>query len=540
MTSPLNLTRLSRAMRLAATRLPSMGMLTVPDAPSLLARDPWAGDATRGGVLLRGEIELGGVVGRLATGVFGDDTAPPALRAAMHGFTWLRDLKALGTDAPRVLARNLVADWIATSALDPIAQRPDVAGSRLAAWLAHWEFFAASADDGFRRRLMQRLVDEARQLAARMPAEEMDGRALTALKGLMAVGVCLPDHPGLLARAQKLLPGELPRQFRADGSHVERSPMALLQALADLVEIRNCLQAAQVAPLPVLSQTIERAAASLRALRHGDGGLALFNASREGQPAAIDAVISQAARTGPVPMVQRDGGFYRLAAGRTVLIADFAPPAPPGLDRFAHAGTLSFELSVGKDRMIVNCGGAPTASGEWRDASRVTAAHSTLVVADTSSSELLADGLGRRPLAVTVQRHGEERDEQWLEGRHDGYSRPFGVFHHRMLYMSANGETVQGEDSLIGPEPRAFAVRFHLHPQVGVSLQSHGEAALLRLPSGGFWQLRARGGRMSVEESIYLGGPVPRRTEQVVITCWEDGERVVKWALMKQEEKPRA
>ena len=109
-----------------------------------------------------------------------------------------------------------------------------------------------------------------------------------------------------------------------------------------------------------------------------------------------------------------------------------------------------------------------------------------------------------------------------------------------MLYMSANGETVQGEDSLIGPEPRAFAVRFHLHPQVGVSLQSHGEAALLRLPSGGFWQLRARGGRMSVEESIYLGGPVPRRTEQVVITCWEDGERVVKWALMKQEEKPRA
>ena len=202
MTSPLNLTRLSRAMRLAATRLPSMGMLTVPDAPSLLARDPWAGDATRGGVLLRGEIELGGVVGRLATGVFGDDTAPPALRAAMHGFTWLRDLKALGTDAPRVLARNLVADWIATSALDPIAQRPDVAGSRLAAWLAHWEFFAASADDGFRRRLMQRLVDEARQLAARMPAEEMDGRALTALKGLMAVGVCLPAHPGLLARAQ--------------------------------------------------------------------------------------------------------------------------------------------------------------------------------------------------------------------------------------------------------------------------------------------------------------------------------------------------
>jgi uncharacterized heparinase superfamily protein len=54
------------------------------------------------------------------------------------------------------------------------------------------------------------------------------------------------------------------------------------------------------------------------------------------------------------------------------------------------------ELSVGKDRMIVNCGAYPSGGVEWLDAVRATAAHSTLVIADISSSELKPYGLGRR------------------------------------------------------------------------------------------------------------------------------------------------
>ena len=68
---------------------------------------------------------------------------------------------------------------------------------------------------------------------------------------------------------------------------------------------------------------------------------------------------------------------------------------PRGADRFAHAGTLSFEMSVGRDRLIVNCGAAPAAEADWRDALRATAAHSTLVPADTNKiGPLKQDGFG--------------------------------------------------------------------------------------------------------------------------------------------------
>lgn len=521
----------ARWLRRTMAKLPQLGLVRVPDAPLPAVRDLWPGDATRGADLLRGEIDLGGVMGRLTRASFADTRAPAPMRVAAHAFLWLRDLRAFGTDAARVHARAMVAEWMATAPLDPLAQRPDVAGSRIAAWLGHYDFFAASADDGFRQSLMTRLVSDARTLAAALPAEELDERALTAVKGLVAAAVALPDQAGLMTRAMKVLPQEILRQIHADGTQCERSPAQLLAALRDLVEIRTLFQAGQAEAPPALGAAIERMAPVLRALRHGDGGLALFNGTREESTALIEAVLTQAGRAGRVPGVMGDGGFQRLSAGRSVLIVDCGRPAGPGLDRFAHAGTLSFELSIGRDRMIVNCGAAPAATGEWRDAARATAAHSTLVIADTSSSEIRHTGLGRRPEHVEQQRQ-EAGGAHWLEMSHDGWQPVFGAVHRRRLYMSDSGDDIRGEDVIEADSPQPFTIRFHLHPGVDASLQQDGDAVLLRLPASG-WRLRAEGARMTLEESIYLGGTTPRKSEQVVLTGYEDGQQQVKWAITR-------
>ncbi len=521
-----------RQARQQMARLPSLRMGRVPDAPALPVRDPWPGDPARGALLLKGELEFCGSVVALRPGAFAMASGSPVMRAHTHGFVWVRDLRALGTDAARMRARTLVQEWIAASAHDPIAARPDVAGARIASWLGHYDFFAASADDGFRQKLMGRLVADARGLAARLPTEELDGRALTALKGLVAAAVALPEHAGFLTRAMRVLPQEIARQVLGDGTHCERSPAALMAALQDLTEIRALLQAAQIVAPPALATAIERMAPALRTLRHGDGALSLFNGSKEADPALVDLVLNQAGRTGRPTASLVEGGFQRLQAGRTVLIVDCGVPAAPKLDRMAHAGTLSFELSVGRDRMIVNLGAAPAATGEWRDATRATAAHATLTMADTNSSELKPDGLGRRPEVVEVQRQ-EANGAHWLEASHDGYRRPFGAIHRRRLYVAESGEDIRGEDLIEAATPQPYVIRFHLHPDVDASLQQDGEAVLLRLPGGSGWRLRADGAVTTLEESLYLGGAQPRRCEQVVLTGPRDGVQHVKWAITK-------
>jgi uncharacterized heparinase superfamily protein len=206
---------------------------------------------------------------------------------------------------------------------------------------------------------------------------------------------------------------------------------------------------------------------------------------------------------------------------------------PRGADRFAHAGTLSFEMSVGRDRLIVNCGAAPAAEGEWRDALRATAAHSTLVLADTNSSELKTEGLGRRVEKVEADRQ-EANGAQWLEATHDGWLRQFGLRQRRRLYLSESGDDLRGED-VLEPEREVeipgFAIRFHLHPTVVASLQQDEAGVLLRLPSGVGWRLRAKGARVAIEESIHLAAE-PRRSQQVALYA-EAGAASIQWAISR-------
>ena len=524
-----------RQGRQQLARVP-LSMARVPDAPALPLRDPWPGDAARGANLLRGSLDFaGGKIGIWPEGFLAQANSPggglPLLRAAAHGFGWLRDLRALGTDAARVRARDLVDAWLDAQP-DGQVSLAEVAGSRLCAWLSHYDFFAATADDAFRQRLMARLVADARALAAALPTEEMDSRAIAAVKGVVAAGAALPDHGSLLTRALKVLGQELERQILPDGSHAERSPARMLAVLADLVEIRLHLAAARAEPPPILAGAIDRLAAALRVLRHGDGGMAVFNASREDGPRPVELVLAQAGRATRPAMSLPDGGFYRLAAGRSLVIVDGAAPPPPRLDRLAHAGTLSFEFSVGRERMIVNCGTALAATHEWREGLRYTAAHSTLVIADTSSSEVREEGLGRRPQHVDA-RHEESTGAHWLHLSHDGWKRVFGANHVRRFYLAESGEDLRGEDTVEADSPQPFVIRFHLHPSVDASLQQDGEAVLLRLPSGSGWRLRADGARMSLEPSVYLGGPEPRRSEQVALTGYADGPQQVRWAITK-------
>ncbi len=535
-------------LRGARRILANLKPIKVPDGPSRAFRDLWPGDAARGARLLRGEFEVMGTVRPLRPAEqdglqdWGPQGGSATWRAAAHGFAWLRDLRALGTDAARLRGRALTADWLSLGS-DPIAEAPEVAGARISAWLGHWDFLAATADDAFRKALMQRMAQDARQVTAELPSEATHRGALVALKGAMAAAVALEEE-AWLGRCVRFLQPELERQFHPDGGHVERSPAQLLAALQDVIEIRNLLHGAGVEAPPILNAVLDRAAPALRLLRHADGGLALFNGTREETPAMLDLVLTQAQSRGRAPAALPETGFHRLQASRTLVICDVgAPPPgkrdaaagglPRGADRFAHAGTLSFEMSVGRDRLIVNCGAAPAAEGEWRDALRATAAHSTLVLADTNSSELKQEGLGRRVENVEADRQ-EANGAQWLEATHDGWLRQFGLRHRRRLYLSESGDDLRGEDVLEPDrevEVPGFVLRFHLHPAVVASLQQDEAGVLLRLPSGVGWRLRGKGARVAIEESIHLAAE-PRRSQQVALYA-EAGASSIQWAISR-------
>jgi len=461
--------------------------------------------------------------------------------AACHGFEWLRNLRAVGSETARNTARALVLDWITTQGRwKKPSWRPDVLARRVANWLGQAEFLCAGADDEFVSLFRDSIGRQARHLIRVSRSTDAGFDRMTCLRGLIYASLALPGHNRRLPRWMRQLDQEIDQQILIDGGHIERSPAVQLAVLRQLIDIRDALREAKAEVPPTLQTAIDRVAPMLRFFRHGDGGLALFNDSDEEEGWSIDVVLTRAEARGKPLEAAPHTGFQRLTANRTLILIDTGRAPPPHFDRHAHAGTLSFEMSIGKERLVVNCGAYADDNAEWRAAQRSTAAHSTVTVEDLNSAVLLSSGhLGLRPENVTVERR-EADGNSWIESSHDGYVRTLGVTHTRRLYLAANGGDMRGEDTLEGKGNHKYAVRFHLHPAVNASLVQQGSTVLLRLPSGGGWRLRASGGVTSVQESVYLGvrGEI-KRTEQVVISAaTQNGYGQVKWAFSRLATNP--
>jgi uncharacterized heparinase superfamily protein len=273
----------------------------------------------------------------------------------------------------------------------------------------------------------------------------------------------------------------------------------------------------------------------LRLFRHGDRRLALFNDSIEEDAVLVDLALTRSETRGPAPLQAPHAGFQRLQCGQTLVVVDTGRPPPRGFDGNAHAGPLSFEMSQGRERIIVNCGGYRGSRPAWQRVARSSAAHSVLVVGDTNAVEIGASGTPRRaPPAIRCER-SEEDGHQWIAVSHDGYRARFGLTYSRELYLAAEGDDFRGEEKLSGRAGVDFALRFHLHPAVEASLLDDGNGALLRLPSGASWRLRCAGADMALSDSIYLGSGEVRPTQQVVLTgtTVSDGA-TVRWALRRE------
>lgn len=520
--------------------LPNRGAGAIVNVPP----DPWPGDAARGAAIAGGEFTLAGQTIHDPAPLWDPPGASAPWIEALHGFAWLRDLRAVGGDTGRRTARDLVARWIEDcERWHETGWRPDVLGRRLVSWIAQHDFYAASGDALFRSRLLVSAGRQACHLARVLPAGLTGDRLLIAVKGLVYAGLFLPRGEDWLPRAHQLLEREIAQQILGDGGHASRSPSTHLAALRHLIDLRAAFAAAGRAGPPGLQLAIDGMAAMLRLFQHGDGGLALFNDSNEEEGWRVDMALSRADGKTKTMAQAPLSGFQRLTAGRVAVIVDAGAPPQPGFDAHAHAGTLSFEMSVGRERLIVNCGAHPGDAG-WRRAQRMTAAHSTLTLADTNSSVMLPEGgVLRGPAAVTCRRE-ESEGNVWLDLAHDGYVPSFGVVHRRRLFLAGGGDELRGEDRLV-PEGaghragRSFAIRFHLHPLVQAIPAQNGMAVILRLPSGNGWRLRSTDHPVTLEESVYLGrrGEI-KRSQQVVIpaeTAAEDS--VVKWAIGRETKR---
>ena len=243
------------------------------------------------------------------------------------------------------------------------------------------------------------------------------------------------------ARGKSLLLQELNEQFLSDGAHFELSPMYHATLFGDVLEL---LELDRVRPgvfsrdeVSQLRTLAPLAMGWLQTMTHPDGQISFFNdAAFDIAPTAADLLPDYDRLVGApwersVAKISASG-YVRLESSSAVLIADVAAVGPDYLPGHAHADTLSFELSLGGRRVIVNGGTSTYAESDERARQRGTAAHNTVVVDGLNSSAVWKSfRVGRRARASGVNARVSDH-EATLTGAHDGYAfRPGRPLHRR-------------------------------------------------------------------------------------------------------------
>ena len=264
--------------------------------PELCPADIWQGDAEAANAKFHGNFRAGGdeiaLPNQMPWAV-----APPSAAwfAEMNSFEWIRDFRAAGGRAAAQSARDLTASWIqAFGNWCRPAWHAELLGRRLRAWVCHADFLTEEAPVGFATLFHESLQVQLRHLrrcAGKAPA---GAPTIAALVGLCFAELSHIQRTRHRHKALEQLNRAIDEQILVDGGHIERNPTVHHRVLRDLVGLRAALQGASVEPPIALQTVIDRMTPMLRFYRHGDGGLALFNDSLEGDRISVDETLAAA------------------------------------------------------------------------------------------------------------------------------------------------------------------------------------------------------------------------------------------------------
>jgi uncharacterized heparinase superfamily protein len=419
----------------------------------------------------------------------GDWAPPQSAKLWIYNLHYFDDLNATAAQQRVEWHRALILRWIGEN---PPGNGPGWDPYPLSLRIVNWIKWALAGnllDEDSRHSL----AVQVRYLAGRLEHHLLGNHLFANAKALVFAGCYFDgdEAAGWMRCGMGILAQQIPEQILADGGHFERSPMYHALAYEDMLDLANvgaafpkviAPWAAEVAGWRVV---IMRMGRWLAAMCHPDGEISFFNDAATGIAPVPSDLFAYARRLDQeVPAINEDlvwldrSGYIRIRTGRAVMLIDVAPLGPDYLPAHGHADTLSFELSLDEQRVIVNSGTSRYGLGPEREWERATAAHSTVEVDGQNSSEVWSSfrvARRARPFAVSIRKAGAAIN---VEAAHDGYRRLYGrPVHRRAWSLGPSGLTIR--DEVIGRHESAVA-RYYFHPSIAIKHQDRQGCISLR------------------------------------------------------------
>ncbi len=433
-----------------------------------------------------------------------------------HSFFWLHHLRATNTISASKFSQTIIKKWIKEyNHWDEFTWKISLVSRRIESWILNYNFLIREAEQEFIDILYNSICRQSKHLLRWHSLNNNSTDQIQTGLSIFLYGT-LSNKKKLSQKALKLINYQIARnkinKNLFDCSNASEV-LVILRILSTLKIINNQTFKLYIDQLDIL---IEYLLKVIITLTHNDENLSVFNGSFENNEDLIIILNNLNIKKSNIkPIISiPDLGFERINVKRLSIIIK----SGKFNSSKNYLGPLSFEASVGKERLVVNCG---TFSGEdkaWDKLSKSNQAYSTLTV-NNSNPDFIEE---KKIFEPTLR--GDEDTNSWLEVRHHGYRKKFGIIHVRRIHIFHDGMEIGGNDSIIATDNFDInkkynaILRFHLHPSISASTTGNSEEVLLRLSKGSGWLFKVNSQKAKVEESIYMGmkGEM-KRSQQIVV-----------------------
>ena len=383
---------------------------------------------------------------------------------------------------------NLIDTWINTDKLkNSVGWEPYPTSIRIVNWIKfHFNH------DRLGKIELQSLASQVDWLSQNIEWHILGNHLLVNAKALIFGGLLFEgkNAENWLKTGLYILTKELKEQFNFDGMHFEKSFMYHALLLEDLLDLINIFKVYDFEKYRRECElTASKAMGCLEAFCHPDGEIPFFNDATFGVAASKDNLLkyyhllglcSDSAFTKTKHIVSN--GYVRSINSVAYLLCDIGDIGPNYIPSHAHADSLSFELSLFGNRLIVNSGISEYGQGVERLRQRGTRAHSTLLIDQKNSSDVWGGFRVAKRARTTILDVRDQGSVIKIEASHDGYRKVLSKTIHKRTWELGK-KYLRLNDEVLGKGNKKIEINFHIHPSVYIQ-QIHKKKFSLQFPCG--------------------------------------------------------
>ncbi|MDA8537978.1 heparinase II/III-family protein, partial [Candidatus Pelagibacter bacterium] len=386
----------------------------------------------------------------------------------------------------------------------------DIMSKRIIAWISNSKLTYEDGGVVYRNKFNNIIKKQVNHLINEIEKDKWVDDKMIGCAAIILAGLSYEDKKIYLSSGLNLLRKIIKFSFDSNGFPKSRNIKQLNFYLKYFVLIREWLKESQNEIPEYIDENIYYLGQAHAFIWQNNKKDFLFNGNNESNNEEFDHYLKRLGYNFKNKITEL-GGYAVLNNKKIALIMDIGASPDKKFSSNYQAGSLSFEIMSGDKKLITNSGYFQNFKNKFNLLSKLSAAHSTLVIHDVSSCKFtnILDSSSKisQGLKIIKKNIVFEKNYWKITAEHDGYLKQFGIIHNREIEFYPEHMQFIGHDRLIFKNDITslnFEIRFHLEPNIKVMKTQDSKSILIDLYGEG-WKFTSKDNKIDIDKGLYFG-----------------------------------